>query len=268
MATFKKSSGIALAVLAASLTILGVVLAATDSNPSETPKDPLVLNGNPPHSASILVNVSNGQSYTVSATINANFDTSRAEAIVSFPLLFSQTSVDFRLVGDHVYAEAADISSGKWLEIKENPPSFFGIALELTQPAPDLNLIKSFRHESVTKSGYATTYDFSSNDVPLTNVLGTPRRTYLGSLDITVTTGSGGEVTGATMTSRTRHDMSKFTVQVLSYNKRTTIAAPPPSDVNPLKVSSLRQLFSSTTLATLLLPENFSSLAQGSAQVS
>ncbi|MGD0853287.1 MAG: hypothetical protein ABSA07_08015 [Acidimicrobiales bacterium] len=268
MAAFKKSSGIALAALATSLTIIGVVLAATDPNPSGIPKDPLVLNGNPPRSASLLLTVANGQSYTVSATINANFRDSRAEAIVEFPLLFSQTSVEFRLVGDHVYAEAADISSGKWLEFNENPPSFFGIALELTQPGPDLALIKSFHHETVTKSGYSKTYDFSNNEVPLTNVLGSPRKTVLGSLDITVTTGSGGEVTGATMTSRTRHDMSKFTVQVLSYNRRTTIAAPPPGDVNPLKVSSLRQLFSSTTLATLLLPENFSSLAQGSAQVS
>ena len=70
------------------------------------------------------------------------------------------------------------------------------------------------------------------------------------------------------MTARSRHDMSKITVQVLSYNKRTQIVAPAPSDVNPLKVASLRQLFSSTSIATLLLPENFSSLSQGTSQVS
>jgi len=143
MAAFKKSYGIALAVVALSLTLMGVVLAATDPNPSGIGKDVLVLNGIPPRSTSLLVTVSNGQSYTVSATINVNFDTSSAEAIVQFPLLFSQTSVELRMVGDHVYAEAADISSGKWLEIDEHPPSFFGIALELTQPASDLNLIKA-----------------------------------------------------------------------------------------------------------------------------
>jgi hypothetical protein len=268
MAAFKKSSGIALAALATSLTFMGIVFAATDANPSGIAKDPLVLNGTPPRSASVLVTVSNGQSYNVSATINANFDTSRAEAIVQFPLLFSQTSVELRLIGDHVYAEAADVSSGQWLEIDASPPSFFGLSLELTQPGPDLTLIKSFHHETVTQSGYSTTYTFSSNDVPLTNVLGTPKRTVLGSLTITVTTGSGGEVTGATMTSRSRHDMSKVTVQVLSYNKRTPIVAPSPNDVNPLTVSSLRQLFSTTSIATLLLPENFSTLAQGTAQVS
>jgi len=132
----------------------------------------------------------------------------------------------------------------------------------------DLNLIKGFHHESVTKSGYSTTYDFSSHDVALTNVLATPKKTILGSLDITVTTGSGGEVTGATMTSRSKSDMSKIIVQVLSYNTRTVITAPSPSDVNPLKVSSLRQLFSTTSIATLLLPENLSSLVQGTSQVS
>ena len=155
MAAFKKSYGIALAALAFSLTFMGVVFAATDQNPSGTPKDSLDLNGNPPRSASVLLTISNGQAYNVSATINANFNTSRAEAIVQFPLLFSQTSVDLRLIGHHVYAEAADVSSGKWLAIHENPPSFFGIALELTQPGPDLSLIKSFHHETVTKSGYA-----------------------------------------------------------------------------------------------------------------
>jgi len=268
MAAFKKSYGIVLALLAFCLTCMGIVFAATDSNPSGISKDPLVLNGNPPRSASLLVTVSNGQSYTISATINVNFDTSRAEAIVSIPLLFSQTSVVLRLIGNHVYAEAADISSGKWLEIDENPPAFFGIALELTQPAPDLRLIKGFHHESVSKSGYSTTYDFSSDDVALTNVLGSPKKTVLGSLDITVTTGSGGEVTGATMTSRSRSDMSKIIVRVLTYNKRTVITAPSPSDVNPLKVSSLRQLFSTTSIATLLLPEDISSLVQGTSQVS
>jgi len=268
MAVFKRSYAVALAALAFSLTFMGIVFAATDPNPSDTPKDALVLEGIPPRSASLLVTVSNGQSYTVSATINANFDTSRAEAIVQFPLLFSQTSVELRLIGDHVYAEAADVSSGKWLEIDDNPPSFFGIALELTQPASDLRLIKGFQHESISHSGYATTYDFSSDSVALTNVLGTPKKTVLGSLDITVTTGASGEVTGATMTSRTSHDMSKISVQVLSYNKRTVVAAPSPSDVNPLKVASIRQLFSTTSIATLLLPENISSLGQGTSQIS
>ncbi len=268
MAAFKKSLGIALAFFAFALTCTGVVLAATDSNPSGIPKDALVLNGVPPRSASLLMTVSNGQSYTVSATINVNFDTSRAEAIVQFPLLFSQTSVDLRLVGSHLYAEAADISSGKWLEINEHAPSFFGIALELTQPAPDLNLIKSFDHHTVSKSGYFTTYDFSSQDVALSNVLGTPKKTVLGSLDITITTGSGGEVTAATMTSRSRHDMSKISFQVLSYNGPAKIVAPSPGDVNPLQISSIRQLFSSTSIATLLLPDNLASLGQGTAQVS
>ncbi|HUZ40350.1 MAG TPA: hypothetical protein VMU68_03030 [Acidimicrobiales bacterium] len=268
MAEFKKSYGIALALFAFALSVTGVVLAATDPNPSAMAKDSLALNGVPPRSASLLVTVSNGQSYDLSATVNVNFDTSRAEAIVHFPLLFTQTSLDMRLIGHRVYAEAADISSGKWLEIHYNPPSFFGIALEVTQPGPDLNLIKGFDHERATKSGYYTTYDFSSNGVALTNALGSRRRTVLGSIDITVTTGSSGEVTGATMTTRSRHDMSTFTVQVLSYNQRAVISAPSTSDISALKVASFQELFASTSIATLLWPANFSSLIQGTAQVS
>ncbi len=268
MAEFKKSYAVALAVFAFSLTLMGVVVAATDSNPAGVPKDALNLRGDPPRSATILVTISNGQSYDVSATINANFDTSRAEAIVSFPLLFTQTSVDLRMVGDHVFAEAADVSSGKWLEIDVHPPPFFGLALEMTQPGPDLKLIGGFHYASVTTNGTFKTYDFSSNGVALTNVLRVPKKTVLGSLDVTVTTGTGGEVTAATMTARTRHDMSKFTVQVLAYNQPTHIAAPSPSDISSLKVSSLGELFSSTSIATLLLPANFSSLLQGTSQVS
>jgi hypothetical protein len=270
MAEIKRTAGFALAALAVALTFLGIVLAATDSNPSGIAKDSLALGGNPPRSASLLMTVSTGQSYTVTATISMNFNTARAQALVSFPLLFSQTSVELRLIGDHVYAEAADISSGKWLEITAHPPAFFGfgLALELTQPGQDLKLVDGFQHKSVTTSGYSTIYNFSSNDVALSNVLASPKKTVLGSLNITVTTGASGEVTGATMTSRSRHDMSKITVQVLSYNKTTKVSAPLASDVSAQKVSSVQQLFSSTSIVSLLLPDNFATLGQGTSTLS
>src|SRR5665213_2490710 len=102
MAAFKKSYGIALALVAFSLTFMGIVFAATDSNPSGIPKDGLVLNGIPPRSASLLVTGKSGQYDPGSATINVNFDSSRAADIVQFPLFFSQTAVDRRRVGDHV----------------------------------------------------------------------------------------------------------------------------------------------------------------------
>jgi hypothetical protein len=40
------------------------------------------------------------------------------------------------------------------------------------------------------------------------------------------------------------------------------------SDISSLKVGSIRQLFASTTVATLLLPDNLASLIQGTAQAS
>ena len=110
---------------------------------------------------------------------------------MQFPLLFTQTSVEFRLVGDHVYAEAADISSGKWLEINEHPPSFFGIALELTQPGPDLQLIKGFRsRDDRRRAATPPRANFSSNEVAADQRTQlTASKTVLGSLDVTVTTG-------------------------------------------------------------------------------
>jgi hypothetical protein len=50
----------------------------------------------------LLVTVSTGQSYTLSANVNVNFAKSSVDAVVHFPLVFSVTSVDLRLVGKHV----------------------------------------------------------------------------------------------------------------------------------------------------------------------
>jgi len=86
--------------------------------------------------------VSNGQSYTVSATINVNFDTSSAEAIVQFPLLSPRRRSN---CGWSVTTSTPRrrYLVGKWLEIDEHPRRSRYCA-RLTQPASDLNLIKGF----------------------------------------------------------------------------------------------------------------------------
>lgn len=266
MADFKRSAGIALAVLATALTVFGVVFAATDANPKGVTKDPLVLNGYPPKSADLLVTVSTGQSYTVSANVNVNFHASTVEAIVRFPFVFSVTSVDLRLVGSHVYARAADISSGSWLTFAVHPPAFFGLSLEMTRP--DISFIDGFTHKSVTKSGYATTYNFSRNDVALRNVLGPAKNSVvLGSLHLSITVGSQDEVSGATMTMKSRQASTKIVVQVLSYNQPAVIDAPPATDVKTVVGSTLPQLFASTSITSLLFPDNLTSLLLGSQQL-
>jgi hypothetical protein len=264
---FKRSAGIALALFASALTVFGVVYAATDSNSTGVAKDPFVLHGYPPKSADLLVTVSTGQSYTLSANVNVNFSTSSAEALVHFPLVFSVTSVDLRLVGQRVYAQAADISSGTWLAFPVTPPGFFGLSLEMTKP--DISFIKGLKETAVTKSGYETTYNYGRDNVALRNLVGAAKNAVvLGSLKLSVTEGASQEFTGGEMIMKSAHAMTKVTVQVLSYNQPVTIAAPPSKDVKTIVGSTLPQLFKSSSITSILIPENFTSLLLGSQEVS
>jgi hypothetical protein len=264
---FKRSAGIALAALASALTIFGVVYAATDTNATGAAKDPFTLRGYPPKSADLLVTVSTGQSYTLNANVNVNFNTSSVDAIVHFPLVFSVTSVDLRLVGKRVYAQAADISSGTWLSFPVRPPGFFGLSLEVTKP--DISFIKGLKETSVTKSGYETTYNYFRRDVALRNIIGSSKNAIvLGSLSLSVTEGASQEFIGGEMTMKSAHAMTKVTVQVLSYNQPAVISAPPASDVKTVVGSTLPKIFASSSITSILIPENVTSLILGSQQVS
>ncbi len=264
---FKRPAAVALAAFASALTVFGVVYAATDSNASGVAKDPFVLHGYPPKSADLLVTISTGQAYTLSANVNVNFNDSAVEAVVHFPLVFSVTSVDLRLVGKRVYAQASDISSGTWLAFPVRPPGFFGLSLEVTKP--DIAFIKGLKETSVTKSGYLTTHSYSRHDVALRNILGSAKNAVvLGSLKLSVTEGSGQEFTGGTLTMKSGHAMTKVTVQVLSYNQPAVIAAPSAGDVKTVVGSTLPKLFSSSSITSILIPEDFTSLILGSQQVS
>jgi hypothetical protein len=264
---FKRPAALALAALATALTIFGVVYAATDSNVAGVAKDPFALHGSPPKTADLLVTVSTGQSYTLSANVNVNFAKSSVDAVVHFPLVFSVTSVDLRLVGKHVYAEATDISSGTWLAFTVHPPAFFGLSLEVTKP--DISFIKGLKETSVTKNGYQTTHSYSRNNVAMRNILGSAKNdVVLGSLKLSVTEGSSQEFTGGMMIMKSAHAMTKVTVQVLSYNQPAVITAPSAKDVKTIVGSTLPQLFASSSITSILIPENFASLILGSQQVS
>jgi hypothetical protein len=54
----KRVMAVVIAVVAIALTVFGIVLAATDPNPADIGKDPLALNGYPPHSADLAVSLS------------------------------------------------------------------------------------------------------------------------------------------------------------------------------------------------------------------
>ena len=259
MALSNRFPTILLAIVAIALTVTGVVIAATDSNPSGIPKDTLTLNGYPPRSANLLVTVSTGQTYSLSANVNVDFNSNSVEAIVRFPMVFSIVSVDLRLVDHHLYAGSADATSGPFLATPMKQPGLFGVALEMTKP--DIALITGVGQKTVTHNGYITTYDFRRDNVAISNVLGGPsKQASIGSLDWRISVGSQGQVIQSTLRVKGAHATTTISVSVLAYNKKVSITAPPPSQVQPVGGSVLRQLLHSVPLGSLLIPQNLTSL--------
>src|ERR1700722_13641284 len=140
----KRIMALALAIVALGLTVTGVVVAATDSNPGSTAKDPLALNGYPPSSADLAVTVTTGANVSVNANVNVNFKTGRIAALVHFPLVIDTVSLNLVFSGNKLYARSAEVTNGPWLEAKVTTPNLFGASLELTKP--DIDLITGF-HE-------------------------------------------------------------------------------------------------------------------------
>ncbi|HEV2427660.1 MAG TPA: hypothetical protein VGS61_05530 [Acidimicrobiales bacterium] len=240
----RKWAGIALALVATGLTVTGVTLAATDPNPSPVGKDPLALNGYPPHSAQLHVVVSTGQRYQVSADVNVNFDQNAVSAALHVPLAFSTTDVDLRLVGGHLYLSSSALTAvagPHWLAVRAHVPDLYGLALEATRP--DVSLISGFSSATVTHSGYSTTYSYHLDHYPISlpksfGVTVPPKA----SIDFSITLGRQGELTAMRFVVASGRTHAWISVTVVSYNHGSTVAAPPRSSVtvvSPSRISSI-----------------------------
>lgn len=254
----KRVMALALAIVALGLTVTGVVLAATDSNPGGLTRDPLALNGFPPSSAELAVSVSTGTNVSVSADVNVNFKSGRVAALVHFPLVIATASINLILADHQLYARSAEVANGPWLKAKVSAPNLFGASLELTKP--DIYLITGF-HKEVSTSGYLTTYVFTRRDVPLTSAVGKASAySKLGSLRWTITVGRQGEVEATTVVERTPHATTTLSVTVLSYNQPTHIEIPSPTNTQPLSTSMLAKLLKSVNFNSVLIPSSLRSL--------
>lgn len=258
----KRFMALAVAGLAVALSVAGVVIAATDSNPADVAKDSLTLNGYPPHSADLYVTLSSGADFGLNANVNVNFKTNRVDAIVRVPIVFTTAAIEFRLIGGHLYARSADVSSGPWLDSSLKSLPLFGIALEMTKP--DVKLITGFT-TSVTKSGYSTTYSYYRNHVALVNLLDLSSPTsILGAVRWTITVGSQGELTKSTLAVTSKHDTTVLSATVLSYNDSVNVAEPSASNVQHLAFTQFHQLFASADVVSLLVPRDLLSLSSTS----
>ena len=265
MAFSKRAGAIALVVVAVALTVTGIVLAATDTNPGSSTADNLALNGYPPRTADLAVAITTGQAYSVNADVKVNFVTNSVDATVHVPFAFSSLNADLRLVHRHLYAGLSNLQSivgRSWISTPMKTPSLYGYSLELTKP--DIALISGYTRKTVTTSGTVTTYNFYRDHTTIRAPAGLPvTLPTLATVDFSISVGSQGEVTGLGLTVTSKRSTAAITVTVLSYNQPTAIVAPPARDVVPVTRSILKRLFGSTTsIPSLISPRSVAALGQ------
>jgi hypothetical protein len=268
MAVPKRLAPVTLIAVALALTLTGVIYAATDSNPAGIAKDPLALNGYPPKTADFELKISTGQAYSLNANVDINFKKNSARAQLLVPLLFSDTSINVRLVKGHLFLGSSNLSSvfgAGWISTSVKTPSLFGLSLELTKP--DVSLIRGFNKMTVTKNGYLTTYRYERDNVILSLPSSSPVKMPSGTTFVaTITVGSQGELTAATVSETSKTSTLTASLNVLSYNQPLHVSAPPSSQVKKVNISKLQKLLNETPFKKLFSPKNLGSL--GTTQIS
>jgi hypothetical protein len=268
MAVPKRLAPVTLIAVALALTLTGVIYAATDSNPAGIAKDPLALNGYPPRTADFELTVSTGQKYNLNANVAVNFRKNSAQAQLLIPLVFSDASINVRLVKGHLYVGSSNLSSifgASWISTAAKNPSLFGLSLEMTKP--DVALITGFNKKTVTKNGYLTTYRYERDNVILSLPSSSPVKMPAGTtIDVTITVGSQGELTAATVSESSKSSKVVISLNVLSYNQPLDVSVPPTNQVKKVNISILRKLLSGTPFKKLLSPKYLGSL--GKTQIS
>jgi hypothetical protein len=264
VAVSKRLAPVTLAVVALALTLTGVIYAATDANPSATPKDPLALNGYPPKTAELALKVTTGGAYSLSGTVDVDFAKDSVQAQLLVPLVFSATAFNLRLVDHHLYIGSSNLSKifgAPWLATSLKQPSLFGLSLELTKP--DISLISGFDHHTVTKNGYLTTYSYQRNNFVLGTISASPiKMPARTDLDVSITVGSQRELTSISVSEKSKRSSLTISLDVLSYNAPLHISAPAAKDVKEENLTFLTKLLDKTPLKGLLSPGGLSNLGK------
>lgn len=260
MSARTRLAAIVVAVVALALSVLGVVLAATDANPAGKVVDHLALNGYPPKTANATLTLTNGTGATLSANVSINFRRNEVGATLDFPLVFTNVAVNALVEHDRLYLRSGEASNGTWYAFKVPTPSLFGLALELTKP--DVGLITGL-HERVTRAQGSTTYVFTKRDVALTTLVST--KDSLGSLRWSITTGPQGEITVSELALRAGQTTTTLRLVIESYNQPAHLSAPPTAQVKQLSPSLLRQVLKNPALSGFLVPDGLQTAADARA---
>jgi hypothetical protein len=223
---------VACSAVALSLTVWGLIIAATDTNVPST--DALALHGTPPSTARVLVTLSGQFPATLTAQTDIDFSRNALESDISasgwWPVQVATAYYD----GDH--PGQIDLRLGgasTWSAIKGPNANLFGLSLEFTHP--DIDLIAGFNSESITHVGYETRYEFS-------RTAGVLPQGGVGPVTLAITTGSTGEVVGVAINYGRQHPVS-LTLTVESYNQPVNLGPRPTATFqsNSAEVAKIQQ---------------------------
>ncbi len=242
----------AVAVVALALTVLGVVLAATDPNPGGVTGDPLALHGFPPRTAHLVIAASTS-TLQATADLTIDFRNGGATGVATVGLTAAGEAFDVVLSGRHLYLRSAAESSGPWYQVATPALPFFGLSLELTKP--DLALISGYHSRTVTHDGYLTTYTYDFAHAALTPLFaGRSTTSRLGTVDWSITVGSEGEVTASTLRVSAGGQTSTLSATVQAYNAPRFVVIPSVGPLAPVAPREVAKLLHSAGLGAILLP--------------
>ncbi len=250
--TNRRLAAAVVAVVALALTVLGVVLAATDPNPGGVTSDPLALHGFPPKTAHLVFTASTS-TLQATADLTVDFRHAGATGVATVGLATGGEAFNVVLNGRHLYVRSAAESSGPWYRVTTPIIQFFGLSLELTKP--DLALISGYHTRTVTRDGYLTTYAYVFPHAALTPLFaGRATTSRLGRVDWSITVGSQGEVTASVLQISAGGQTSTLSATVQAYNAPAAVVLPSVGPVAPVSSRQVAKLLHSAGLGSILLP--------------
>jgi len=258
MASSQRVGAVALAAVALALSIFGVVLAATDSNPAGISDQALALNGYPPKTVDMQLTITSNGGSSILADAKIDFQNQLMQISMDIPSAFSSTPVEIVLTNSDLYVGSQGLVSlaGKpWIsEALSSSPPFFGLSLEMTKP--DVALITSYRRLLTQHDGEFTTYSFGRGMVLRPLINGQIKKPVSGSMNFSITTGKEGQVTAANVTFSSPSQSISVTSKILSYNQPLKVATPPASLVASNQHALITSLWNALPVAEILSPTN------------
>ncbi len=212
------------AVVALILTVLGLVVAATD----HTDVDTLRLHGQPPETAAFHLHVlSSGTSIDGDCALSFTRDSGTCA------LGATGTTLSLRWVGGVAYLSNA-AQNGQWLGLATGQPDLFGLSLEMVKP--DIALLAQASPMTVSHQGWRTLHTFVLQSGSL--------RANGGPATLVITTGTEGQVESASLSGMATGGQNvELSITITSYNQPVVVSAPPRSQVHVAGPSDIAGLF-------------------------